>query len=54
MAHEKPTIVFGTAGIVAWSTEVLDGMLSTLEKHNVKDLDTAYIYVGILSAEAVI
>lgn len=45
MAHQKPTIVFGTAGVVAMSTEVLGQMLSTLEKHNVKELDTAFIYV---------
>jgi hypothetical protein len=45
MAHSKPTIVFGTAGVLALSTEDLNSMLSTLEKHNVKNLDTAYIYV---------
>jgi len=46
MAHQKPTIVYGTAGVVAMSTKVLNGMLSTLEKHNVKNIDTAYIYVS--------
>jgi aflatoxin B1 aldehyde reductase len=47
MANQKPTIVFGTAGVVAMSTEVLNGMLSTLEKHNVKNIDTAFIYVWL-------
>jgi hypothetical protein len=45
MAYQKPTIVYGTAGVVAFSTEVLDQMLNTLEKHNVKELDTAFVYV---------
>jgi hypothetical protein len=45
MAYQKPTIVFGAAGIVAMSTEVLNQMLSTLEKHNVTEVDTAFVYV---------
>ena len=45
MAHPKPTIVFGTAGLVAMSAEVLNQTLSILERHNVKDLDTAFVYV---------
>lgn len=47
MTHQKPTIVYGTAGVVAFSTEVLDQMLNTLEKHSVKEIDTAYIYVWL-------
>ena len=45
MAHSAPTVVFGTAGIAALSTETLNDMLSVLEKHHVKELDTAFIYV---------
>jgi hypothetical protein len=45
MAHQKPTIVFGVAGIIAMSDEVLSGMFSALEKHNVKEIDTAFVYV---------
>ena len=45
MAHEKPTIVFGVAGIAAMSDEVRNGMFSTLEKHDVKEIDTAFSYV---------
>ena len=41
----KPTIIYGTAGVVVMSKEVLDGMLSTLKTHNVKNIDTAFIYV---------
>jgi hypothetical protein len=48
MAHEKPTIIYGTAGIQSFSAEDLDKIFSTLEKYNVKELDTAYLYVGEL------
>lgn len=45
MAH-APEIVFGTAGAAAWSTEQTDGFLQILKNHNVKELDTAFVYVS--------
>jgi hypothetical protein len=46
MAHSAPAIVFGAAGASAWSSEQTTEFLQILEKHNVKELDTAYIYVS--------
>ena len=45
MVHSAPAIVFGTAGISSLDTETARGIISVLEKHNVKELDTAYVYV---------
>jgi aflatoxin B1 aldehyde reductase len=45
MVHSAPAIVFGTAGISSLDTEAAKGIVSVLEKHNVKELDTAYVYV---------
>ena len=45
MVHSAPAIVFGTAGISSLDTETAKGMVSVLEKHYVKELDTAYVYV---------
>ena len=45
MAHPKPKLIYGTDTIVDLRTEVFEDILDTLEKHNVKDLDTAYVYV---------
>jgi hypothetical protein len=45
MVHSAPAIVFGTAGISSLDTETAKGIVSVLEKHNVKELDTAYVYV---------
>jgi hypothetical protein len=50
MAHSAPAISFGTAGVARWPTETVEGLLSTLEKHNVKELDTALLYVRLLHA----
>jgi len=46
MVSSAPIIVFGTASISKWSPEVQQGILSTLEKHHVMELDTAYVYVS--------
>lgn len=46
MAHSGPKIVFGTAGMAAFPTEVGKEMLEVLKKHGVKELDTAFIYEG--------
>jgi len=43
--RRRRTISFGTAGIYAVATDTVHEMLNTLEKHNVKELDTASIYV---------
>jgi aflatoxin B1 aldehyde reductase len=45
MAHSTPKIVFGTAGIKSLEPQVLTDMLDTLDKHDVKELDTANLYV---------
>lgn len=45
MVHSAPAIVFGTAGISSFDTETAKGIISVLEKHNVKELDTAFLYV---------
>ena len=45
MVHSAPAIVFGTAGISSLDTQTAQGIISVLEKHNVKELDTAYVYV---------
>jgi aflatoxin B1 aldehyde reductase len=52
MAQSTPSIVFGTAGIAALSTEDSKEILNILEKHNVKQLDTASVYVCPRSPEA--
>jgi hypothetical protein len=41
-----PAISFGAAGVFSYDTETRDGIFSTLEKHNVKEIDTAIIYVS--------
>jgi aflatoxin B1 aldehyde reductase len=46
MSHSTPKIIFGVAGAAKWSAEQMQGFLAVLEKHNVKDLDTAYSYQG--------
>jgi len=46
MAHSAPAIVFGTATAAGWSSEHTTEFLQILEKHNVKELDTAYVYTG--------
>ncbi|KAG0646182.1 Oxidoreductase sirO [Hyphodiscus hymeniophilus] len=46
MAHQKPALAYGTAGVNAFTPEVLDAIFTTLEKHNVKELDTARGYVS--------
>ena len=48
MPQSIPTISFGTAGAFHLSTEVLNDMLDMLEKHDVKEVDTAYIYGSTL------
>ncbi len=46
MAHSAPAIVFGTASAAGWSSEHTTEFLQILEKHNAKELDTAYLYVS--------
>ncbi|KAL3421890.1 aldehyde reductase [Phlyctema vagabunda] len=41
-----PKIIYGTAGIAAFSPETRQEFEDILVKHNVKDLDTAYIYTN--------
>ncbi|KAH6721906.1 NADP-dependent oxidoreductase domain-containing protein [Leptodontidium sp. MPI-SDFR-AT-0119] len=41
---QAPAIVFGTAGVGAFSTEQLSEVFDILDKHNVKQLDTARLY----------
>jgi len=40
----SPNISFGGGGIGFFPRELLDGMVEILEKHNVKEIDTAFIY----------
>jgi aflatoxin B1 aldehyde reductase len=47
MAQSAPSMVFGSAGIATFATETVKEMLNILEKHNVKQIDTASIYVRI-------
>lgn len=47
MASSAPAVVFGTAAAAAWSSDMTTEFFEILEKHNVKELDTAYIYVYI-------
>lgn len=44
---QAPKIVFGAAGVSAFSTEQLDEIYNILDKHNVKELDTARLYVRL-------
>jgi aryl-alcohol dehydrogenase-like predicted oxidoreductase len=46
MAQPTPAIVYGSAPIASFSTEVAKEMLDILEKHNVKQIDTASVYPG--------
>lgn len=44
---KAPAIVFGAAGVAAFSTEQLNEIFDILDKHNVKELDTARLYVSL-------
>ena len=44
MSHVK--ILFGTAGFGSLPTETGQEFLDLLKAHNVKDLDTAHLYVS--------
>lgn len=46
MVHQSPLIVFGTGGIGYAPPEAFLPTMEVLEKYGVKDLDTAFIYVG--------
>jgi len=48
MAQVPPTICFGAAGVFHMTTELLVEMLDTLQKHDVKEMDTAFIYASSL------
>jgi aflatoxin B1 aldehyde reductase len=52
MAESAPSIVFGSAGVASFSTETVKEMLNILEKHNIKQIDTASIYVSPASSQA--
>ncbi|KAK0100780.1 hypothetical protein ONS95_007229 [Cadophora gregata] len=41
---QAPKIVFGAAGVAAFSTEQLNEIFDILEKHNAKEIDTARLY----------
>ena len=43
MSHVK--VLFGTASFGSLPTETSQEFLDLLKKHNVKDLDTAHLYV---------
>ena len=43
----KPRISFGVANIGRIESDVAKGLLDTLEKYQVKELDTANIYVSV-------
>lgn len=45
MAPTAPKIIYGTASIAMLGNKTALDMFNILEKHNVKDLDTAYLYV---------
>ena len=45
---QKVKIIFGVFRFGQWSRKTQDEMLSLLETHNVKDLDTAAGYVSAL------
>ncbi len=47
MANSGASIVFGAAGFAAFSSETVNNVLDILQKHNVKELDTASLYVCI-------
>jgi len=44
MTQFKVKLLYGTSSIKALGAEIAKSMLETLEKHNVKDLDTAWLY----------
>jgi aryl-alcohol dehydrogenase-like predicted oxidoreductase len=48
MAGSAPKLSFGTAVIASFDDEVLKSVFNTLEKNNVKELDSASGYVSIL------
>jgi hypothetical protein len=45
MTFSAPSISFGAFGVHAFGDD-LEEVFKTLEKHNVKELDTANIYVS--------
>jgi aflatoxin B1 aldehyde reductase len=48
MTYSAPSIVFGTAGIAAFDNKGMKDVLTLLEKHNIKYLDSASLYVSCL------
>ncbi|KAI9049803.1 hypothetical protein LZ554_005954 [Drepanopeziza brunnea f. sp. 'monogermtubi'] len=44
MAQKAPALVFGTAGVAEFSDDQVQEIFGILDKHNVKQLDTARIY----------
>ncbi|KAK2627520.1 hypothetical protein QTJ16_003486 [Diplocarpon rosae] len=44
MAHEAPAVVYGAAGLAAFSDEQIVEIFSILDQHNVKEIDTARLY----------
>ncbi len=48
MTQKAPAIVFGAAGVAAFSTEQLNEIFDILDKHNIKEIDTARLYVRLL------
>ncbi|OWP02422.1 aldehyde reductase (GliO) [Marssonina coronariae] len=44
MAQEAPAVVFGSAGVAAFSDEQLVEIFGILDKHHVKEIDTARLY----------
>ncbi|KAK9384511.1 Aldo/keto reductase [Lipomyces mesembrius] len=44
MSPNGLTVIYGAAGVASLSIETLQETFSVLKKHDVKDLDTAYIY----------
>jgi hypothetical protein len=50
MSSSSVKIIFGGGGMGRYTTEVNQQFLDILEKHGVKDIDTAYIYVSTLKS----
>jgi hypothetical protein len=51
MAQSAPSMVFDSASIASFATETVKEMPSILEKHDVKQIDAASLYVSLPGPE---
>ncbi len=48
MAATSVTVIFGAGGMGRYTHEIGHRYLEILERNNVRDIDTAYVYASLL------